>query len=999
MKKIISIIMIILMTFTYLLPVKAFDQNITVNVSKSYGKYNELDYFQFKSVKKPNNTIVAAICTKYHLQVPSAGVTCNLTDTWPKEIQAGVAKIIELAQQSGLNNNDMNKPYYYAELAINLFLYDKNGHDANNLISTTRGPADILGDYYYYYTSAEKEYNRVKKEISLSLTRTGKWNYYFDSNDTTNQIENTYKINGESSNKYQVSIESHIINTDNNNSRDIPNINNFTISITDTNGNSLNNPVLNGGQSFKIKVTGITNLILEPNEKLEIKIKVKGTKSYSKAANYSCGSSVQPFTINDVEPKSENKELLSYITIRKTEEPDYPSLQIIKNDGNNQILPGVTIEIQKDGKIFDILHTEDGNLQIDDLEAGSYSIQEKEAPDGYNIDSNKYYFDVTVNGTDVSLDYSPRQNQNSTGFEFDNSTNTLKFYLQNIQNLVKISKVDENGNLLDGAELEIVDEDGQRVSLDNNPLTWNTSNENPKKVRGLPAGIYYVREVSAPNGYKKLGTPVRFEVPNYTKLDELEDEVNVTVKVSVPNKKTTINVRKIDTSNKNNIKNAVFQIIDPDSNNPVKFSQSESILEVDESGIIDRWTSTTSDQTIKGLSTNKEYILREISAPTGYKKLGSDIRFKINSTGRVIMLEGATSSEATISVENDKTSFRVSKKDVVTDERIKGAQLQIKDSTGKVVLIVVTNDNKITPNDNGLDYWETKDDADFTIEGLPAGIYRIHEKKAPDGYIQNKEDIVFEVKEDGTIEVQGKEDANSLVVVTNKKNELYISKKDITGQDELEGATLVITNLDTNKEVANWVSGKTPKHIEALKPGNYELKEIQAPNGYVLSTETIKFTVSENGKILFNEEEKDSATLIMTNDTTKVYISKQDITTKEELPGAHLIVKDSEGNVVKNGEWDSTTEPHLIEGLGEGTYTLTEITAPEGYTKSEETITFTIDANGALSGNTIMYNTPMPEVPNTLSTQSIIITLAGLIIISGGIGLYFYGLRKKKDQI
>ena len=60
----------------------------------------------------------------------------------------------------------------------------------------------------------------------------------------------------------------------------------------------------------------------------------------------------------------------------------------------------------------------------------------------------------------------------------------------------------------------------------------------------------------------------------------------------------------------------------------------------------------------------------------------------------------------------------------------------------------------------------------------------------------------------------------------------------------------------------------------------------------------------EDGTISVNGEEQDSATLIMTNDNTKVFISKQDITTKQELPGAHLVVKDQDGNIVKDGEWD-----------------------------------------------------------------------------------------------
>ena len=75
----------------------------------------------------------------------------------------------------------------------------------------------------------------------------------------------------------------------------------------------------------------------------------------------------------------------------------------------------------------------------------------------------------------------------------------------------------------------------------------------------------------------------------------------------------------------------------------------------------------------------------------------------------------------------------------------------------------------------------------------------------------------------------------------------------------------------------------------------------------------------------------------MFDDITKLLISKTDITTEKELPGARLTVKDMEGNVIE--EWVSTEEPHYFEKLPVGTYTLTEVTSPEGY-GTAETITF-----------------------------------------------------------
>lgn len=85
-----------------------------------------------------------------------------------------------------------------------------------------------------------------------------------------------------------------------------------------------------------------------------------------------------------------------------------------------------------------------------------------------------------------------------------------------------------------------------------------------------------------------------------------------------------------------------------------------------------------------------------------------------------------------------------------------------------------------------------------------------------------------------------------------------------------------------------------------------------------------------------------------------VTISKMDITTLKELPGATLMVKDADGNVVES--WVSTRRPHKIRGLKDGTYTLTEESAPAGYRKTES-ITFTVK-DGRTEETVIMYNAP-----------------------------------------
>ena len=50
--------------------------------------------------------------------------------------------------------------------------------------------------------------------------------------------------------------------------------------------------------------------------------------------------------------------------------------------------------------------------------------------------------------------------------------------------------------------------------------------------------------------------------------------------------------------------------------------------------------------------------------------------------------------------------------------------------------------------------------------------------------------------------------------------------------------------------------------------------------------------------------------------TTKVKISKQDITDKKELPGAKLVIKDANGNVL--GHRSYMREVYQVFSLGDG---------------------------------------------------------------------------------
>lgn len=265
---------------------------------------------------------------------------------------------------------------------------------------------------------------------------------------------------------------------------------------------------------------------------------------------------------------------------------------------------------------------------------------------------------------------------------------------------------------------------------------------------------------------------------------------------------------------------------------------------------------------------------------------------------------------------------------------------------------------------------ENYGNADYTHidHTINSGNFTIVEVQAPDGYYLNKDKMHVSFTYDGeAIEVLDSE-------CKDVPSTIYVSKRELTGDDELPGATLTIKDKE-GKTIREWVSTTEKHEVNALsfKDGNeYTLVETRPADGYALASD-ISFKlvrrVDEEGKELdavdvyyknvdknglVTWEKLDDETVIMRDDITRVKISKKDITNNKELEGAKLTIKDSNGNTVES--WTSKKEPHYIEKLPAGDYTLIEETAPNGYLKAEN-VKFTVKPIGAIQVVT-MYDKP-----------------------------------------
>lgn len=248
--------------------------------------------------------------------------------------------------------------------------------------------------------------------------------------------------------------------------------------------------------------------------------------------------------------------------------------------------------------------------------------------------------------------------------------------------------------------------------------------------------------------------------------------------------------------------------------------------------------------------------------------------------------------------------------------------------------------------------------------------YTLSERKPADGYV-TASDIRFrldkKVSDEGEVTTEvfvmdengNYVDSNSnKVVMYDDTTKVEFSKTDITGEKEVPGCELEVTDKETGKVMVRWTSTKHKHVVEGkyVVGKTYVMTEKRPADGFVTASD-VKFTVSDTGEV---------QGVSMKDDTTKIEFSKIASDTKKLLPGAKYKVLDSKGKNVY--EFTTTDKAVMLDGIlkvGE-TYTFVEEKAPEHYKKAKD-VKITVKDTGKVQ-KLKAVDERIPEVPDTPQT-------------------------------
>lgn len=659
------------------------------------------------------------------------------------------------------------------------------------------------------------------------------------------------------------------------------------------------------------------------------------------------------------------KEKVIVKKVSSVEDVIRQSFELIKisSNGSNEEAPAVSgavftvkllSEVKKQGwekaKTYDTLTTDQkGYAKSCELPFGIYQVRETIVPAGLS----------PVKPFTVTISEDSRTPQ--TWRIFNDSS--FQAYLKLIKKDAKTGAVIQ----LSGTSFRIRDtESGKFISqkVGDKKLSIFTTDgtgtiTTPLK---LPMGNYEVTEIQAPYGYVLDSASIPFQVTSDGAIQiETDADGDPVIPLILENHSVTGSLALHKQGEQLNAitKHHFSYLAQPLENVSFELYAAENIYtpdhqtDADGKRILDTFNNIplVADTLLATLTTDQlgnasisnlplgKYYLCETTSVGGFVSNRQQIYpFELSYEGENVSV---VQHQETITNQRVKTAISIHKSCTKTNKPIANAEFTLYNTQNLFRTSTATSQTVLLPADTPIESvcTDTDGNANFTTD-LPPGNYYICETKTPDGYLpdysRHAVNLTTANSENISDQTQDSQPVFSVAAahleLKNKPTTTKISKKDISGKQELTGARLSV--IDSNGTVMeSWISNGTPHIIYALPAGTYTLRENRAPLGY-LNSEDILFSVDTSGKTVH---------ITMKDDTPKgiLYLTKTDRETKQPLSGVSFELRDEKGVLIQtlitdhNGKAHS--DPLKIAEYENGSYaqqkvyTLTETQAADQY--------------------------------------------------------------------
>ena len=699
----------------------------------------------------------------------------------------------------------------------------------------------------------------------------------------------------------------------------------------------------------------------------------------------------------------------------------------------------VAVDVGEDvikGSIAIIKHTDDGSTKIETPEAGAQFQIYLKASGSYDA-ADPDERDVLVCGEDgfaqsKMLPYGEYVVEQIKGWDgrelmpaftvqIAEHGKTYQYLINNAEfkAYLKIVKVDaETGKIIPyaGAAFEIYDPDGKLVKMTTTYPQPETHSRFVTNDGGwlitpemLPYGTgYSIVEVQAPYGYVLNPEPVYFDIT----AENAESDDGITLVIAEkPNTPQKGKIQIVKTGE-------VFaSVTEKDGRYTPVYGESglagaefeiraaedvftpDGTLRYAKGDVVDTLT-TAADGTAESRELYLgKYEIRETQAPYGMVRDDSVLTAELVYAGQEISV---TSTSVAVYNERQKVEVKLYK-DLEKDELFRIG-------SGDEILHVyfalyaaedlTAADGSVIPADGLIEIAGVQADGTLVFASdLPIGSYYVKEYAVDAQYLISEETypITFTYEDDTTAVVRIEVNNGEAILNRIIRGSITGIKVDEQGEP-LPGAVFGLFRADCtdftmeNALLTARFAEDGSFSFENIPYGVWLVREIAAPEGYVLSDEIFTVQISENGAVieLGNLENKPI--------TGELELTKKDISDGKLLPGAGFRIKDADGNVVVEGYTDENGIARFT--LRYGKYTYEEFDAPEGYRIDTAPHEFEITEDGqSVKAEMTNEKLPTPDVPQTGDESNFGFWIGlGSIALGGAIACGILFAKRKKDD-